>query len=295
MKIAVILNGTKSKKSRWFQHYHSVLSTQHELEIFETKSAGDGIAQTIKAIDQNPDVVLAAGGDGTLNQVVNGLMQKNSKIPVAIAPLGSGNDFAAICGIKNQDDLLRKLTTEPVETDLGVINGFSIDGRPEKRFFINVSSIGLGPDVAHLIENSSRRLGADLTYILNTVRGFLRQVPVEIIVQTDSVEWKGKIRVLAVANGVRFGSGIHIAPGAKVDDGLFATFVAGDVPLHEFLYLLMKIKGGVTVNHQQIQYGTAKSVRLAGPSGTWLEADGELTCLLPAELTVLPSAIKVFR
>lgn len=295
MKIAVVLNGTKSKKSKWYQQYHSILSAHHELQIFETTSAGDGVGQTIRAIDQHPDVILTAGGDGTLSQVVNGLMQKASKIPVAIAPLGSGNDFAALCGIKNASDLLKKLAAIPVETDIGLISGFSADGQPVKKYFINVASIGLGPEVAQLIERSSRRLGADLTYVLNSVRAFIRQVPFEVSVIADGTDWRGKVRVLAVANGFRFGSGIHVAPGAKADDGIFATFIAGDVPLHEFLYLLMKIKRAHKVDHQQIKYGSAKNIRLEGPEGSWLEADGELTCLLPAELTILPARIRVFR
>lgn len=295
MKIAVILNGTNSKKSKWYQQYHSILSTHHKLEIYETISAGDGVEQAKKAIDSQPDVILAAGGDGTLSQVVNGLMQKNSKIPVAVAPLGSGNDFAALCGIKNASDLLRKFAAAPVETDLGLISGFSGDGLPVKRYFINVSSIGLGPDVAHLIERSSRRLGADLTYILNSIRAFVRQVPFEVTVKSDEGEWKGKIRVLAVANGFRFGSGIHVAPGAKADDGLFATFIAGDVLLHEFLYLLMKAKRGQKLDHLQVKYGSAKNIRLEGPEDTWLEADGELACLLPADLLIQPSVIQVYR
>lgn len=295
MRIAVILNGTESKRSRWFRNFHQPLSTHHEISLFETTSAGDGILQTLKAIDQKPDALLAAGGDGTFNQMINGLMQAGSKIPVAVAPLGTGNDFAAICGIRNVSDLLIKFSAEPRPTDIGCVTGADQSGQIIKRFFINVSSIGLGPDVAHLIQHSSRILGADLTYLLNSVRAFLGQMPFEITTTSEKGAWKGKIRALAVANGIRFGSGLYIAPGAKIDDGLFSTFIAGDVPLPEFLFFLMKIKRGHQINHPKAHYGSVKTIKLEGPSGTWLETDGELACLLPAELNVLPLAVRIFR
>lgn len=295
MKIAVILNGTNSKKLRWQKGYHQALASWHQISVYETKSADEGISLTMQALEQNPDAVLAAGGDGTLNQVINGVMQSGKKIPVAVAPLGTGNDFAALCGIKNVQDLLFKFSSAPKDTDLGHISGKSADGTDISRWFMNVSSIGLGPDVAGYIEKSSRFWGADLTYMLNSVCAFLNQVPFEVTAITDKDKWQGKIRALAVANGTRFGSGLYIAPGARIDDGLFSTFIAGDVPLHEFLFFLMKIKNGNQIKHPKAWYGSCKEIRLEGPSGTQLEADGELTCFLPASLTVTPAAIQIFR
>ena len=295
MKIAVVLNGTESKKSRWYKQYHQAISSIHELQVFETQASGDGIDRTLKAIETKPDAILAAGGDGTLNQVINGVMKSGEKIPVGIAPLGTGNDFAALCGIKNAQDLLIKLSLEPKGTDLGLITGSTTEGQQVERWFINVSSIGLGPDVAGYIEKSSRFWGSHLTYVLNSVRAFLNQVPFEVTATTETGIWQGNIRALAVANGMRFGSGLYIAPGAKVDDGLFSTFIAGDVPLHEFLYFLMKIKLGNQIEHPKAWYGSCKEIRLEGPGGTWLEADGELTCLLPAALRLYPAAIQFFR
>jgi len=295
VKIAVVLNGTESKKSRWYKQYHQVISSIHELHIFETQASGDGVDQTLKAIEIKPDAILAAGGDGTLNQVINGVMKSGENIPVGIAPLGTGNDFAALCGIKNAQDLLIKLSLEPKGTDLGLITGITTKGEEVKRWFINAASIGLGPDVAGYIEKSSRFWGSHLTYILNSVRAFLNQVPFEVTATTETGIWHGNIRALAVANGMRFGSGLYIAPGAKVDDGLFSTFIAGDVPLHEFLYFLMKIKLANKIEHPKAWYGTCKEIRLEGPGGTRLEADGELTCLLPAALKLNPAAIQFFR
>lgn len=295
LKLAVILNGSASKKNRYHLGYHQLLSSRHAITVFETRHAGDGIHQTRLALAQQPEAILAAGGDGTLNQVINALLETESNVPVAIAPLGTGNDFAAVCGIKNAHDLLEKLSKPPVSTDAGVVSTQKSTGEWIKKYFINVASIGLGPDVAQYLEKSKRALGPDLTYVLNSVRAFLRQVPFTVEAQADNWSWSGKIRALAIANGVRFGSGLHIAPGAKIDDGLFSVFIAGDVPLHEFLYFLIKIKGGQKIRHSQAIYNSCQHITLRGPDGTWLETDGELALQLPAQLQVKPGALLFFR
>lgn len=295
MNLAVILNGSESKKKRYHSGYHQLLCSRHEVRIFETRGAGDGGHQTKLALSHRPDALIAAGGDGTLNQVINALLEEESVLPVAIAPLGTGNDFAAVCGIKNGNDLIEKLAGQPVQTDAGEVLGRDSKGQTVKKYFINVASVGLGPDVAHYLEKSNRALGPDLTYMLNSVRAFLQQIPFEVQAETDQWNWNGKIRALAVANGIRFGSGLHIAPGAKIDDGLFSVFIAGDVPLHEFLYFLIKIKGGHKIHHPKATYASCKSITLNGPAGTWLETDGELSMQLPATLRVRPGALKFFR
>jgi YegS/Rv2252/BmrU family lipid kinase len=295
LKLAVILNGSASKRNRYQSGYHQLLASRHVVTVFETRHAGDGGYQTLLALAQKPDAVLAAGGDGTLNQVINALLETESKVPVAIAPLGTGNDFAAVCGIKNVHDLLEKLSGQPLPTDAGIVSGQKSTGERIQKYFINVASIGLGPDVAHYLEKSKRMLGPDLTYVLNSVRAFLRQVPFTVEAQSESWNWSGKIRALAIANGVRFGSGLHIAPGAKIDDGLFSVFVAGDVPLHEFLYFLIKIKGGQKIRHSKAIYNSCQNIILHGPEGTWLETDGELALQLPAELQIKPGALLFFR
>lgn len=295
MKIAVVLNGTETKKTRYFKRFHPLLSNNHEITIFETLRAGDGVHQTMLALDKNPDVILAAGGDGTLNQVTQAILKNNSRIPIAIAPLGTGNDFAAFAGIKNVHDLIYKLSADPVPTDVGLVNGFDSFDQTIEKYFINVASIGLGPDVAHYLEKSTRALGSDLTYVLNSIRAFLNQIPFEVEALTNEWKWNGKIRALAVANGRHFGSGLHIAPGAKADDGLFSIFIAGDVPLHEFLFFLMKIKSGKKIEHQKAIYESCNSIAITGPQGAWVETDGELALKLPARFTILPSAVQFFR
>lgn len=244
---------------------------------------------------EQPNGILAAGGDGTLHQVVNGLMtfreqHPSSPLPaLGIVPLGTGNDFARICGIRNPEILSDRIRAGGRPTDCGMITTAT-----DKRYFINVASIGMGPDVVRRLERDSRSLGADLTYLRAIVRSFFGYRPEHITLEDDGGTWSGHIRALAVANGECFGSGLRIAPDAQPDDGLLRTFIAGDVPLATFMYLLMRIRQGRQIFHPKSRYGSGRSIRLSG-EGIWMEADGELIGQLPAEISIVPGAVRFFR
>jgi diacylglycerol kinase (ATP) len=294
-RFIIIVNGTQAKRMRFEKYFKSSITSAFQTEILETEFAGHAIDLSRRAADSLPDGILAAGGDGTLNQVINGVLQSGKNIPVGVLPLGTGNDFAAHCGIGSVKNIIELLHGEGMPTDVGLLRGFSSTGEPILRYFINIASIGLGPDVVHRLENSSRRFGPDLTYVLETVQAFFKQKPAELNIETPEWRWSGKVRAFAIANGSRFGSGLYVAPEARPDDGIFSTFLAGDVPLLSFLYFLLKIRSKQKITHTKARYDVCNSIHLTAAVPTFIETDGELACLLPASIEVLPQAIKIFR
>ena len=296
MQLVVILNGTRQKVER-FKSWRVGLENRHALDIRATTYPGHAAELAYKAAEECPDGILAAGGDGTLHQVLNGLMDFRRQHPekkaptLGIVPLGTGNDFARICGIKDISALLDRLANGGTPTDCGVIK----DSEGQERHFINVASIGMGPDVVRRLESDSRWLGPDLTYLRAIVKSFFGYQPEEITLQDGDGNWSGRIRALAVANGRSFGSGLCVAPDAEPDDGILQTFVAGDVPLTTFMYLLGRIKQGHRISHARARYGKGRTVSLTGASDILMEADGELVCRLPAEISLRPHAIRFFR
>lgn len=294
-KFIIIVNGTPAKRKRFDKYFKSAITATFQTEILETQFAGHATELARRAAESLPDGILAAGGDGTLNQVINGVLQSGKNIPVGIIPLGTGNDFAAHCGINASEKILTLLKGHPLLTDVGLVHGLDSAGSPTKRYFINIASIGLGPEVVHRLENSSRRLGPDLTYILETVIAFFRQIPSELNAETPEWKWSGKIRAFAIANGSRFGSGLYIAPDAIADDGLLATFSAGDVSLTTFLLFLLRIRSKQKIIHPKARYDACKFVQLSAPKPTFIETDGELACMLPANIQVIPQAVRIFR
>ena len=295
MYLKVILNGTRQKTER-FRRWEQLLSQYHQVEVISTQYAGHAEELARAAAGEQPAGILAAGGDGTLHQVLNGLMQfrtDHADVPqpaLGIVPLGTGNDFATLCGIRQPEDLIERLKTGGKPTDCGMISSST-----GIRYFINVASAGMGPDVVRRLERDSRWLGPNLTYLRAIVSSFFGYRPEHIVMQDGEGNWNNRIRVLAVANGRHFGSGIWVAPEALPDDGKLHTFAAADVPLISFLYFLSVIKRGGTIRDKRARYGSGNTVRLDGSEDICMEADGELVCRLPAEIRIMPQAITFFR
>jgi len=297
-RLLIILNGTPVKTARFHRQWKEALARRFQLTIAETHYAGHATTLTQSLLEtETPDAILAAGGDGTLNQVLNGqMLSGRTDIPLGIIPLGTGNDFAGFTGINSPAALIDAILAGARTTDVGSVTGAGADGQVVTRYFINVSSMGMGPDVVRRLENDSRSLGPTLTYLRATIRSFFGYQPELVRVITEEQIWSGRIRALAVANGRSFGSGLVVAPKAEADNGVLSTFIAGDVPLHEFLWFLGRIKLGHFIRHTKAAYGTCTALRVETPEGeVWTETDGELAVKLPVEYRVIPGAIRFFR
>ena len=299
MRIAIILNGISRKKKFFYREIFPVLTQKFEPVVLETQYAGHAAALASTASKEHVDFVLAAGGDGTLNQVVNGIL-KNSEITspaVGIIPLGTGNDFARMCGIRPDPNQIADLLEQnnPRATDVGRIGCHDERGQQITRYFLNVCSIGMGPDVVKRLMKSDRSLGPALTYLKAIAETFLSHRPQEIMAKTQHWEWQGKMRVLAIANGKSFGNAMYIAPDALPDDGLFSTFLAGDLSLFNFLVRLQQIKGKKKIKDKLIFYNECTSIKIQAPEPCAVEAEGEWMGWLPLEIEMLPKRIKLLR
>jgi diacylglycerol kinase (ATP) len=296
-RLIIILNGISRKKKKFYDQILPIIKKQFDVDVWETKHAEHAIELGAEAAKQNPFGVLAAGGDGTLNQVINGLFKSNSPVlpHVGIIPLGTGNDFARLAEVKSTgESIVEKIKGGTKPTDIGKV-ACTRDGNSVTRYFINVASLGMGPAVVHELFKSDRSLGADLTYLKAILKVFFTHPLDDVEVKANNWDWRGKSRVVAIGNGQSFGGGIFIAPDSKPDDGLFSTFVAGNVPLLKFLFVLQRVKAKKLAVDSCIHYNTATEVMLTSLNPCWIETEGELAGLLPAHVTILPKAIQFFR
>lgn len=289
MKLILILNGTSKKQERFRKYYQSRLPA---LDIKLTTYAGHAEELAQHAANELPDGILAGGGDGTLSQVINGVLKSNHpSTPVGIIPLGTANDFAAMCGIRKPSDVSKCLNLLPQPTDVGLVKG--ADG--EERYFINCASLGMGPDVVRRLERDSRKFGPGLTYLKAIVGSFFGHIPEGISAESDEWKWAGQIRSMAISNGKSFGNRLYIAPEASHNDGVLDTFIAGDVSLLTFLRLLARVRMGNRANHPKVAYNICRTIKLSSAKETWLEADGELVFKLPVEIKMMPGKLNFFR
>jgi diacylglycerol kinase (ATP) len=298
--VAIILNGISRKKKKFYRDFYPILAEKFTLKVFETGYAGHALElAAAAAVDQRFDFIIAAGGDGTLNQVINGVQRNASRSQsvLGLLPLGTGNDFARTCGLSADAGRLCNLikANEPKPVDLGKISCRDHEGRSVIRYFINACSVGMGPAVVQRLTKSNRSLGPTLTYWKAITATFLTHRPQEIHGKTPFWDWRGKIRVLAVANGRSFGNSLYIAPDAVVDDGLLNVFIAGDLPLLRFLRYQHAMKSAAKIRDAKIQYHQTARIELQSPVPCAIEAEGELAGFLPAEIEIVPGAVGFLR
>jgi diacylglycerol kinase (ATP) len=297
--VAVILNGISRQKKVFCSEIQPALQKKFAVTVFETCYDRHARDLAREACSGNFAVIVAAGGDGTLHHVVNGMLQSGApQLPsLGLFPLGSGNDFARTCMLKPDVDHLIRLveTAKPLATDIGRLICRSDSGGENTEFFINECSLGMGPDVVRRLIASNRKLGPFLTYHSAIIRTFLGLSAQTITCKSSSWEKSGKMRVIAIANGKCFGHGLYISPDAIPDDGTLNVFVASDVPLWRFLLYLHALKRNRKLNNDYTYYGVSTGVELNSEEICPIETDGELAGYLPARIDILPGRINFLR
>ena len=297
-RCAIILNGISRRKKKFYSEIYPALALHYTITVLETMSAGHATVLAAYAATEKFDFILAAGGDGTLNQVLNGVLQNSlqSIPPIGLIPLGSGNDFARAAGLSDDPAaVLTLLSSLPKPTDLGQLDCRAADGGAVTRYYVNACSVGMGPDVVQRLEGSRKSFGPGITYIISILTTFLAQKLCNITCSFDDYTWTGKARVVALANGRSFGHAVYIAPDAALDDGQQNIFIAGNFAIPIFLWFLLKLKSGKKIRNENVIYRNATTVKISSDEKCAIETEGELAGFLPATLSTHPGKILFFR
>lgn len=250
-----------------------------------TEAPGHGTELAREAVRRATKMVVAVGGDGTVNEVVNGLAASGATL--ALIPTGSGNDLCRALGI-GEDPLTAALTLCSGRhrlLDLGMVGN---------RYFLNICGIGFDAEVAHAVNNGLRWLGGAPAYLAGIVRALLCFKPVPLHLTLDGVELQAKGLLVAVANGPYYGAGIKIAPKASLDDGFFEVCLIGELGKIELLRTLPLAFRGEHENHPCVQFFRAREVTVSCPTRSlYIQGDGELLGETPASFRLFERALKV--
>jgi diacylglycerol kinase (ATP) len=301
-RVVVIVNGISLHKKIFYHHFFPMLSGCCTLEVHETRSKNDAISLASKAADSKADLILAAGGDGTINQVVNGVLkgrENEMKFPViGIIPIGSGNDFARTVNITTDVRQLTELLNNflPKTIDVGKIRytafgDSGIEGLRE-RYFVNVADIGMGPMVVDKVIRSGRPFGHGVAYYASILSTFVTYKPMVVKAVTKNWTWQGKLRTLGVANGKCYGHGLYIAPDAKTDDGILNVFICGGVSVFDFIRNTSVLKKGKHVKLRDVFYKETTSIELTSEALCMIEGDGEIFGVLPASVGLIEKRLQ---
>lgn len=293
--IVVVLNGISLRKKYFYKTFLPALSEVANIQVKETLTKNDAVLLASKATDQYVDAILAAGGDGTLNQVVNGVFtgrETASKLPaIGLIPLGSGNDFARSAFVKTDVSQITSLIEkfQPKKIDVGQIKFTnSQTNASELRYFVNMADIGMGPVVVDKVLRSGRPFGHAVAYYKSILATFMQYKPMHVEVTSNDWTWKGKLRTLGVGNGRCYGHGMAITPDAVLDDRIFNVFICGNVSVFDFVRYTGHLKKGKHIRLPEIHYKTTTEISFASEKECLIEGDGEI-------LGKLPATVKLFE
>jgi diacylglycerol kinase (ATP) len=244
-------------------------------------------------VDDGASLVVAVGGDGTLNEVVNGIAGRD--VELATIPLGTGMDFGRTYGLpKKFDDAVRVALEGATRTvDAGRVDYRTWEGTAAQRWFANVGSVGMSGAVAQRANGMSKALGGKVTFFYALTRVFFEWENTEVRVTFDGGERRGRMHDVIVANGVWHGGGMMLAPNAEPDDGVFDVVLIGDVSRTDFLTTAPKIYKGRHVAHPKVEVLRSERVVVDADEHLPIELEGEQVGTTPATFEVVRAALRV--
>ncbi len=262
-----------------------LLAAGLDFETAVTRQPGD--AEKF-AFDSKHGVVVAAGGDGTVHEVVNGLMRAGAQAVFGVIPLGSGDDFAKLFSF----DSIFNLSSEKTKTfDVGRITSES-----QVRYFANGMDIGFGAHGARNVRRVPRFLTGFGAYLGALALTMVRYPLLEIRLQLDDAPPQQlSTAMTAIMNGVSFGGSFHVTPDARPDDGLLDLLIADAVGRKEILQLVPKILKGAHAGDPRLRMARARRVAIESVVPQLVEADGEIAFedARRIEIELLPGALRV--
>ncbi len=256
---------------------------------------------TREALANGYEMIVAVGGDGTNNEVVNGFFedekQLNPDAAFAVIPGGTGGDLARMLGIRNLPaaQIVQTLTgRDAVLTDVGKLYFTNHDGNKELRYYINIADLGIGGETVAIVNRTTKALGGRMSFLIGSLRGTLAYRNRHVVYSIDDGPKKeGRFYMIAAALGQYFGSGMWATPLSVHNDGLFDILVIGDISLAEMTKLGAKIYKGAHLDMKKVELVRGKKVTAESNEKVYLDMDGEQPGILPATFEIRPQSIRM--
>ena len=263
---SLIIHGTRAALPELRHLVEWVRAKGHRVAPHVTWEPGDAARFARRAARRGVDAVIAVGGDGTVNEVLNGL--SGSDVPLGIIPVGTANDFARQAGIPLDADHAMDviLQREPVRIDTLEMNG---------RRFLNVSTGGVGAEATAETPADAKESLGTLAYAITGARKLRELASRRVRVSAPGFEHDGEFLLFAVGNARATGGGTEITPLALMTDGLLDFCLVEGMPRAEFARLALRIRNGEHLDHSAVHYAQLPSVRIEGDEPISVNLDGE--------------------
>lgn len=259
----------------------------YEASCHATTGAGDAIQAARIAVERQYDVVIAAGGDGTIHEVVNGLAEQEFRPKVGIIPAGTTNDFARALQIPRDIgtavDIITKGDTIPV--DIGRIND---------KYFINIAGGGRITELTYEVPSKLKTMLGQLAYYLKGIEMLPSINSSEVTIEYDGKLFEGEAMLFLVGLTNSIGGFEKLAPDSSINDGLFSLLILKKTNLAEFIRIATLATRGEHINDPNVIYTKANRIKVYSKEKVQINLDGEFGGLLPAEFANLYRHLEVF-
>lgn len=223
-----------------------------QFQVFNSDNPTDAL-RFIHTLSQECTHLIGVGGDGTFNVLINGVCAHSNPAfqPIlGIIPNGTGNDFFRSAGFDKQYNFQAKIMEYSFEKfDVGVLQTEN-----EKRYFANITDIGFGGAVVLELQKFRKNFGPNFSYGLAIVKTFLNYKRPHVVIQSESYQYSGELLLAAFCNGSIFGDGLHIHPGAQINDGKLKLTLLAKVSLLDYVKNVMKVKRAKKIKHPEAHY-----------------------------------------
>jgi diacylglycerol kinase (ATP) len=240
-------------------------------------------------------LLVVVGGDGSVNEVVNGIAEAPGDIELAVVPRGTGWDFVRTYGIPRDLDGAFEVALRGRlrEIDVGAVTYRAWSGEEAHAFFANVASAGISGAIAQRANASSKALGGKVSYYWATLAVFARWRTGEMRVGVDDQTRSGRMIDAMICNGRYLGGGMMMCPEAEPDDGVFDVMLIGDVTKRDLVFVLPKTYRGNHLPHPRLEVLRGRVVTVDADEPLPLELDGEQPGTTPARFEIRPRALRL--
>lgn len=272
-----------------------------DAQILRTERQEDGMRLAEEAVRSGVRTVFSMGGDGTHNEVLNGVLRAGApagSVTLGVLPAGTGGDFRRL--MAHGQDLDSMLTELPAASstlaDAGQVWFRDDQGHEQSRYFLNILSFGVAGLVCRLVNRSSKRLGGRISFFMATLEALMQYRPAKLRLTVDGEE-KGVFEVtnIAVCNGRFFGGGMMVGPMARLADGQLEVIVLKAGPLPQVVGLSRTIYQGKHLSSPLVAHFSGKNIQAEPVTDdpAWVDCDGEAPGVAPVRVSVMPGAIKL--
>ena len=256
------------------------------VDLVTTGGEGDACRAGRDAAASGFDYVFVAGGDGTLNETLNGVFEdhvRGAAVTFGVVPIGTGNDFATALGIPDElDEAIDVLSRrQSVQLDVGRLNG---------SYFVNVSAGGFLAEVSDAVTPQLKTIAGKLAYLIGGAQALLRHEPIDVRFRSGETAGQSTLETFAVCNSRLVGGGRLIAPDAVLDDGELDVCFIEAMPDVEFVGLLRRVSSGEHVTDDRVRYFRTRDLELTFDRPIKVNVDGQVLETTHCSYGVLPKA-----